>query len=113
MRDIICTTCPKGCRISIDEVCDTVTGNACPRGAEFARSEVLHPARIITSTVWIEGSVIPRLPVKTDRPIPKEKMFACMALLRTIHAQAPVHNGAILATNILGTGANIVATKTL
>ena len=40
-------------------------------------------------------------------------MFECMALLDTITAQAPVHVGDVLASHILGTDVNIVATKSL
>ena len=114
MTDIICITCPKGCRLSVDEANDyAVTGNACPRGAVYGRNELLHPVRVVTSAVRVEGAAIPRLPVKTARPLPKEKMMDCMALLDTITAQAPVQVGAVLAANILGTDVNIVATKTL
>ena len=114
MTDIICITCPKGCRLSVDEANDyAVTGNACPRGAVYGRNELLHPVRVVTSAVRGEGAAIPRLPVKTDRPLPKEKMMDCMALLDTITAQAPVQVGTVLAANILGTDVNIVATKTL
>lgn len=114
MTNIICITCPKGCHLTVDEANDyAVTGNGCPRGAEYGRNELLHPVRTVTSTVRVEGASIPRLPVKTDRPLPKEKMFECMALLNTITVQAPVHVGDVLAANILGTDVNIVSAKTL
>ena len=114
MTNIICITCPKGCHLTIDEANDyAVTGNDCPRGEIYGRNELLHPVRVVTSTVRVEGADIPRLPVKTDRPLPKEKMMDCMALLDTITAQAPIQVGTVLAANILGTDVNIVATKTL
>lgn len=90
-----------------------VTGNSCPRGAEYGRNELQHPVRTVTSTVRIQGADLPRLPVKTDRPLAKEKIFDCMALLNTITADAPVHVGDVLAADILGTDVNIVATKTM
>lgn len=114
MTNLICITCPKGCHLTVDEANDyAVTGNACPRGAEYARNELLHPVRMITSTVRVQGAAIPRLPVKTDKPLPKEKMFDCMELINTLDVQAPVKVGQVLAANILGTDVNIVATKTL
>ena len=114
MTNIICITCPKGCHLRVDEANDyAVTGNACPRGAVYGRNELLHPVRVVTSTVRVEGADIPRLPVKTDRPLPKEKMLDCMALLDTITARAPIQVGMILANNILNTDVNIIATKTL
>ena len=114
MTELICITCPRGCHLTVDEERDyTVTGNACPRGAEYGRNELLHPVRVVTSTVRIQGAALPRLPVKTDRPLPKEKMFACMELLDTITAQAPVRVGQVLAEHICGTEVNIVATKSM
>lgn len=114
MTNLICITCPKGCHLTVDEENDyKVTGNACPRGAEYGRNEMLHPVRVITSTVKIEGADIARLPVKTDRPLPKEKMFDCMQLINNLSAKSPVKVGQVLAGNILGTDVNIVATKSL
>lgn len=114
MTELICITCPKGCHLKVDEEngC-AVTGNGCPRGAVYGKSELLHPVRTITSTVRVEGGAIPRLPVKTDKPLPKEKMMDCMKLLDGILAQSPVHVGDVLAEHILGTDVNIVATKTM
>lgn len=114
MTNLICITCPKGCHLTVDEENDyAVTGNSCPRGAEYARNELLHPVRMITSTVRVQGAAIPRLPVKTDKPLPKEKIFDCMQLINTLNVQAPVKVGQVLAANILDTDVNIVATKTL
>ena len=114
MKELICITCPRGCHLTVDEAHDyAVTGNACPRGAEYGRNELLHPVRTVTSTVRAEGSAIRRLPVKTDRPLPKEKIFDCIALLNIITVHAPVNCGAVLAAKILGTDVNIVATRAL
>lgn len=114
MTNLICITCPKGCHLTVDEEHGyAVTGNNCPRGEAYGKSELQHPVRTVTSTVRIEGASIPRMPVKTDRPLPKEKMFDCMALLNTIELRSPVHVGDIIASNILGTDVNIVATKSL
>ena len=114
MTNLICITCPKGCHLTVDENNDyAVTGNACPRGAEYARNEMLHPVRVIPSTVRVAGAAIPRLPVKTDKPLPKELMFDCMELINALNVQAPVKVGQVLAADILGTDVNIVATKSL
>ena len=114
MTELICITCPKGCHLKVDEENGyAVTGNSCPRGAVYGKSELLHPVRTITSTVRIEGGSLPRLPVKTDKPLPKEKMMDCMELLDGILVRSPVHVGDVLAEHILGTDVNIVATKTM
>ena len=94
MTSIICITCPKGCRLSVDEENGyKVTGNGCPRGEIYGKNELQHPVRVITSTVRIEDAAVPRLPVKTDKPLPKEKMFECMHLLDGITAKSPVRIG--------------------
>ena len=47
MKELICIVCPKGCHLKVDEEngC-AVTGNGCPRGAEYGKSELLHPTRL-------------------------------------------------------------------
>lgn len=42
MKELICIVCPNGCHLRVDETGGCrVTGNACPRGEEYGRSEVL------------------------------------------------------------------------
>ena len=65
MANIICIVCPKGCRLTVDENTLAVTGNGCPRGAEYGKNELTHPVRVVTSTVRVEGADICRCPVKT------------------------------------------------
>lgn len=113
MKEIICITCPRGCHLQVDETTLAVSGNSCPRGETYGRNELQHPVRVLTSTVRLTGAAIPRLPVKTDRPLPKELLRDCMALLDGITAVSPVRTGQVLAENILGTEVNIVATRSL
>lgn len=114
MKELICITCPKGCHLKVDEEHGyTVTGNSCPRGEEYGRAELIHPTRVVTSTVRCTGGSRPRCPVKTNRPIPKDKMFAVMAALDTVCLAAPVSLGQVVIQNVCGTGADIVATKAI
>ena len=110
-RELTCIVCPRGCalRVEIEEGKDlVVTGNACPRGVQYAIDECTHPMRTITSTVRAQdGSVIP---VKTDRTIPKEKMFECMVEINKAVATLPAHVGDVVIENVLGTGANVIIT---
>ncbi|MDL2229915.1 DUF1667 domain-containing protein [Treponema sp. OttesenSCG-928-L16] len=114
MKEIICIVCPKGCRLKVDENNNyAVTGNSCDRGVAYGQKELTNPTRVITSTVIIEGAPVSRLPVKTDRDIPKKDIFSAMALLDGLSVKAPVRAGDIIVKDILGTGANFVATRTL
>jgi CxxC motif-containing protein len=114
MKDLICIVCPKGCHLQVDEENDyAVTGNSCPRGADYGKAELTHPTRTVTSTVRCTGSIHPRCPVKTDRPIPKEQVFQVMEALNALTVAAPVQVGQVLLEHICGTDANLVATRDL
>ncbi len=112
MKELICIVCPKGCHLKIDDN-NNVTGNSCKRGIEYAISETTNPTRTITSTVKIENGTINRLPIRTEKPIPKSKIFDVMDYLNTITVSAPIKVGDIIVENILDTNVNIIATRTI
>ena len=114
MTELICITCPKGCHLKIDEQNGyKVTGNACPRGEVYGKTEVSNPVRMVTSTVRIQGAKGNRLSVKTDHPLPKKMIFDCMKALDTVVAVAPVRVGDVILPQVCGTDVNIVATKSM
>ena len=114
MKEIVCIACPKGCRLHVDENNDfQVTGNACPRGAAYGRKEAKNPTRILTSTVRVCGSTCRRCPVKTDTEVPKGEILHIMDLLNTVELTCPVTAGQVVLPDAAGTGANIIATKTI
>ena len=47
MKELTCIGCPRGCTLKIERDGDgwSVTGNTCPRGREFAVSEMTAPRR--------------------------------------------------------------------
>jgi NADPH-dependent 2,4-dienoyl-CoA reductase/sulfur reductase-like enzyme/CxxC motif-containing protein len=112
VTELICITCPKGCHLQVDEKNGyAVTGNDCDRGAKYGKQEVTNPMRVITSTVCAAGGAISRMPVKTDKNIPKPKIFEAMRLLDALEVKAPFKTGEIVVSNICGTGANFIATR--
>ena len=114
MKELICIVCPKGCHLKVDEENDyAVTGNSCPRGAEYGRVELTHPTRVVTSTVRCTGGAHPRCPVKTSGPIPKELIFQAMGCLDGITLTAPVRVGDVVVPDVCGTGVDFVATRNL
>lgn len=110
MKELICIVCPKGCHLKVDEKNDyKVTGNSCSRGEAYGREELVHPVRTLTTTVILKGCDLRRLPVRTDRPVPKSKMMECMQAVKGFCVQAPVKMGDIVIRDIAGTGANLIS----
>jgi len=112
MRELICIACPRGCHLKVDDDLN-VTGNLCIRGETYGKSEVTNPVRIITSTVKIKSNLINRLPIKTDKPIPKDKIFDVMKIINDLEVKIPIKINDILISNILSLGVNIVATRSI
>jgi len=111
-RQLTCIVCPKGCPITVElqgEQILSVRGHTCRRGEEYARTECTAPMRTLTTTVALAGGGV--LPVKTDRPVPKKLLFACMEAVNAACADKNTRAGQVIIENILGTGANLVATK--
>ena len=111
---MICIICPKGCKITVElqgnEV-RQVTGYSCKRGKEYGQAEAVHPVRSVTSTVLVKGGARRLVPVKTERSIPKEKIFDCMEAIRKLKVEAPVQIGQVLLEDIAGTRVALVATR--
>lgn len=110
MKELTCIVCPRGCRLKVDDNME-VTGNACPRGKMYAINELTNPTRTITSSIRVNNRPYTLVSVKTDKPIPKDKMFDVMREIDKLEVQAPTRIGQIVLPNILGTDANIVITK--
>jgi len=113
-KKITCIECPKGCVLSVDLQNDeimSIGGNECPKGQEYALSEIKNPLRIFTSSVLIQGSSLKMIPVRTDKPIPKHKLFAAMEEVKRMRFCRPVNAGDVIAENFLGLDVNLVATR--
>ena len=114
MKELVCIVCPKGCRLHVDDENGyAVTGNSCPRGAEYGKNEIQNPTRVLTSTVRLSGGAYRRCPVKTDRAVPKGKLLDIMKELNGVELTSPVAIGQIALKDAAGTGANVVVTKAL
>ena len=115
-RVITCINCPVGCRMTVTLAEDgkflSVTGNTCPRGAAYAEQECTKPMRVITAVVPVAGSDLP-LSVKTAGPVPKDMIRQIMGELGKISVLAPVALGEVILPDVLGTGVDIVATRSV
>lgn len=114
IRELTCIACPMGCTLRVELAEDRVVqveGHRCCRGEAFAREEITAPKRILATSVKVLNGTYPLVSVRTDRPIPKELIPKIMKLVREIAIPAPVELGQGIIPNLLGTGANLVATR--
>ena len=68
---LICIKCPRGCELTIDG--ESITGNQCARGIDYAKEELTCPKRIVTALVKTKKGIAP---VKSTTDIPKDKIFS-------------------------------------
>lgn len=109
-RELVCIICPRGCGLKVEmeegKILN-VTGNSCPRGLKYAQDECCNPVRTVTSTVRCDNGRM--LSVKTDRPIPKDKVFDCMKQINAVTAKLPIAIGDVILADVFGS--NVVATE--
>lgn len=117
-KDMICIVCPIGCRINVveDETIEggyRVDGANCKRGKLYGVKELTRPTRLLTTTVKIDGGGLTRIPVRTDKEIPKDKIFDCMRLINDVELKVPVKMGQVVIENILDLDVNIIASRSM
>ena len=110
-RNLTCIICPRGCLLSAEITADsvTVTGNACPKGQEYAINECTNPVRTVTATVRVSNRYNTMDRVKTVTPVAKDQMMDVMKALRQTQIEAPVKIGDVILQNVCGS--DIVVTK--
>ena len=111
----LCIGCPLGCRLEVDEDADgsivEVRGFACRKGKTFAEREHHDPRRMVSTTVAVVGGRWARLPVHTTSEVPKDLVHDVVRSLRSVRVTAPVERGQVITSNVLGTGADVVASR--
>lgn len=115
-RIMTCIECPLGCRVEVEADgarVISVAGNECKRGEAYVRQEIEAPMRTLTTSVLTRGLELKMLPVRTSKPIPREKLFAAMDAVKRITVTSPVKAGAVVAPDFLGLGTDLVACRGL
>jgi CxxC motif-containing protein len=115
-RELTCIVCPVGCGLTVtqDDAGELhFDGFECRRGPVYAEQEVNDPRRIVTTTVSVRGGRLPRVPVKTARPVPRASLTEAVAELKRVRLTAPVQRGDVVAEDVAGTGIAAVATRTV
>ena len=110
-KNLICIICPRGCALTatISEDKVSVSGQCCARGEKYAIDECTNPLRTVTSVIRVSNREDTMVSCKTKEPIPKDKIFDAMNIIRKTSVKAPIEIGDVLCDNVFGT--NIIATK--
>ena len=114
-KTMTCIVCPSGCPLEVWEEDGEiqVSGNTCKRGYEYALEEYKAPKRILTTTMRVKNGLLPVIPVRSNTPIPKDRLFESVKIINKMIINAPIKMGKVLIENILGLGINIVASRDL
>ncbi|WP_041077188.1 DUF1667 domain-containing protein [Thermotoga caldifontis] len=116
MEKLVCVLCPMGCKIkyeAVDGKIVSVEGNRCPRGIAYLEDELKEPKRIVPTSVKVLNGEMPLVSVKTSKPIPKRLIPQFMDLIKKVEVQAPVNVGDVIVRNVLNSGADVVATRSV
>ena len=126
MTEMICITCPMGCRLAIEKLSESelsVTGNRCARGENYAREELLSPKRVVTATCRAGrkagpaagGGAYPprRVPVRTRGSFPKERIPELLGEIYALELELPVKRGQVCIADALGTGVDVIVTRSM
>jgi CxxC motif-containing protein len=115
-RDMMCITCPLGCRMELDIEDGKITAvrhNACKRGMDYAHQEFYDPRRMVTTTATVTAGALKRVPVRTSRPLPVKQINALLTAIHVLRLAAPLDMGKPIITNFANTGVDVITTRNL
>jgi CxxC motif-containing protein len=113
---LTCVLCPVGCELEVRRAASgelEIQGNQCDKGLPFAVEEVLHPKRNLATSVPVRGTAAKMVSVRLSGPVPREKIFPILAEIARLRPEAPIRRGQVLIADVLGTGVDVVATRTV
>ncbi|MFX0083000.1 MAG: DUF1667 domain-containing protein [Candidatus Hodarchaeota archaeon] len=114
-KEIRCIICPTGCLVHVENVNGelVIEGHSCKRGEEYVKEEFIAPKRILTTTMRVKNGFLPLVPVRSDTPIPKEKLQDTLKEIAKTVVKAPIKMGDVLLKKVLGLDVNIIASRDL
>ncbi|MDD6799160.1 MAG: DUF1667 domain-containing protein [Firmicutes bacterium] len=109
-KNLTCICCPLGCGLTVNKNGSLyeVSGNGCERGRKYAVTECTAPVRTLTTTVRCSDGRL--VPVRSETPLPKEKLMECMKYINSVTIGLPVKAGEKVVIDIAGTGIDMIAT---
>jgi CxxC motif-containing protein len=113
-----CIVCPEGCQMQAEYEADSkkitsLGGHNCKRGIKFAEAEITNPLRLLTTTISIDSKISQRLPVRSNFPVPKEKIAFIIKTVKQIRAKTPIKMGETILADVLGSGVDIISSATV
>ena len=112
---LTCIMCPKSCELSIlkNDNDVQVEGNQWSKGVDFAEEEILHPKRNLATSLPISGKDFKMLSVRLSAPVSRHLLMNILKEITVLRFDPPVYRGQVLAENILNSGADVIATRTV
>lgn len=124
---LTCLLCPVGCELEVRREGEAlnVRGSQCDKGVEFAQDEVLHPKRNLATSIPARteagaagtfparGTAARMISVRLSDCVPRDAIFPILAEIAKLRPPLPVRRGQVLIADVLGTGVNVIATRTV
>ncbi len=121
---MICVLCPSGCELEVRPKGDIspgdaesegllVRGHRCDKGVAFAVEEVLRPTRNLSTSVPVAGTADRMISVRLSGRVPRAMIFPILAEIARLRPAAPVRRGDVLIADVLGSGVDVIATRTV
>ncbi len=111
---LTCVLCPIGCELEVGRPAGDgldVRGNQCDKGLDFAAEEILRPKRNLATSVPLKGTTSRMVSVRLSTPVSRDMIFPILAEIAELRPEPPVRRGQVLLANVLGTGADVIATR--
>ncbi len=113
---MICIDCPIGCEINVThdgKIVLEIDGNKCKKGIDYTETEITDPRRVVITTVRVRGGFHHLVPVRSTEPVPKAKIFPVLKKLRKVELKTPVKIHQVVLPDAVGTGIDIVTSRSL
>ena len=113
---LTCVLCPVGCELEVRKDAAgelQIQGNQCDKGIPFAVEEVLYPKRNLATSVPVRGTTAKMVSVRLSDRVPREMIFPILAEIAKLRPEVPVCRGQVLIADVLGTGVDVIATRTV
>lgn len=112
---LTCLLCPIGCELDVEPKGDAVRvqGQQCDKGIDFAAEEILRPKRNLATSVPLSGTEDRMVSVRLSDRVPRDMIFLILKEIAALRPAAPVRRGDVLIADVLGTGVDVIATRTV